>query len=153
MQHRLAHERVGELEAPRRCGGLQEPRAQDLVERGLLDVGLEAGGGLQRVGVLLEAEDGRDGEQLVGGVAEPREPGADGVANALRHLGRPGVGQPAQHLLDEERIAAGAGVDASGDVIGAEQRSGELGDIVLVGGRAARCGRARRRAGGRRARR
>ena len=46
VEHRLAHERVGELEAPRRCGGLEEPRVQDLVERGLLDVGLEAGGGL-----------------------------------------------------------------------------------------------------------
>ncbi len=135
------------------AAGLQQARAQDLVERGLLDVGLEARGRLQRARVLLEAEDRGDGEQLVGGVAEPREPDADGVAHALGHLRRPGLGQPAQHLLDEEGVAAGAGVDAGGDLVVAEQRARERGDVVLARGRAARCGRARRRAGGRRARR
>ena len=132
MEHRLAHERVRELVAARRDGGLQQARAQDLVERGLLGVGVEACGGLQRARVLLEAEDGRDGEHLVGGVAEPREADADGVAHALRHLRRPDLGQPAEDLLDEERVAAGAGVDAGGDVVGAEQRAGECGDVVLV---------------------
>ena len=42
VEHGLAHERVRELEAARRGGGLEQARAEDLVERGLLDVGLEA---------------------------------------------------------------------------------------------------------------
>jgi hypothetical protein len=41
MVWRQAYERVGELEAPRRGGGLEEPRAEDLVERGLSTAGSE----------------------------------------------------------------------------------------------------------------
>ena len=130
VQDGLAHQRVGELEAPRRGGRPEEARAEDLVERGLRDVGLEARDGLQRARILLEAEDRRDGEQLVGGIGEPREADADGMAHALRHLRRPRLGQSVQHLLDEERVAAGARVDAGGDVVLPEQRPGERGHVV-----------------------
>jgi hypothetical protein len=111
---------------------LKQARAENLVERGLLDIGLEPGGGLQRARVLLEAEDRRDGQQPVGGVREPREADADGVAHALGYIGRARLGQPAQHLLDEECVAAGAGVDAGGDAGIPEQLTGQCGDVVLV---------------------
>ena len=51
------------------------------------------------------------------------------MADALRQLRA--LGQPAQHLLDEERVAVGAGVHARRDRVVAEQRARERRDIVL----------------------
>ena len=88
----LAHERVCELETLRRGGRPQESGTQNLVERRLGDVRLEACGRLQCMSVVLEAEDRGGGDQLVRVVAHPRQPDADGVPDALRHHLRTGLG-------------------------------------------------------------
>ena len=114
--NRLAHERVRELESLRARGGPQQPRAQQLVERRLGGVRLQSGGGLQGASVVLQAEDGRRGDQLVCVVAHSRQPDADRVPHALRHGLRPRLGELSQHFLDEEGVAAGAGMHARRDV-------------------------------------
>jgi hypothetical protein len=47
------------------------------------------------------------------------------VPDALRHHARPGRGQLSQHLLDEERVAAGARVHARRELVAAQQRASE----------------------------
>ena len=109
----LAHERVRELEAPAGRRAPQQARAQDFVERGLGCGGLERRGAGQRARVELEPEHRGGGQQLVGGLAQPRQPDADRVAHALRDLGA--VDETAQHLLGEERVAVGARVHLRGE--------------------------------------
>jgi hypothetical protein len=123
--HRLPHQRVGELDArPQQAG------RQQLLER-LLRSGHDA---VEQVRVHALAEDRGDAEQLVGRGAQAREPRPDGVAHALRHAGRV-LGHPAQDLADEERVALGAGVHRRCDLRGgvrAEPGGGELGDLRKV---------------------
>ena len=90
---RLAHERVGELEAVRPGGGAQEPAPEEFVERRLDGRGPKPGGCLQGPGVVLEAEDRGCGDELVRVLAHARQPDADSVADAFRHLLRPRLRQ------------------------------------------------------------
>ena len=131
VENRLAHERVRELEAQRVGRRPQQSSVKQLVERGLCRVGLQTGGRLQRARIELEAEDRGDRKQLVRVFAEAREPNADGVAHALRHLRRSRFGEAAEHLLDEEGVATGAVVHARGELVASEQRARERGDVVL----------------------
>ena len=151
---RLAHERVRELEAAAAAAaGPQQPRAQDLVERGLGGGGLERRRCLQRARVELEPEHRRGGEQLVGGVAEPREPDADGVAHALRHAPAPVSASPRRTSSTKNALPSVRACTRAATLVVAEQRRGRARRRRPRRGRAARCGRARRRAGDRRARR
>src|SRR5205807_4379388 len=110
----LAYERVRELELARspHCRG-EEPRAQDLVER-ILGLGRrQIGRAREQLGGAAAAGDRGDGEQLVGGVAQPRESCADRLPDALRQC-RLTVLEAPQNLLDEERVSAGALVNLVG---------------------------------------
>ena len=115
---RLAHERVPEgevvdlrrvLDHDARAQGLLQrleqllPRpARHLRERGEPEVAAEHGGGRERL----------DGRRL-----QPREAARDEVLDALGQarliVGR--LGQAAQHLLDEERVAGGAVLERAGE--------------------------------------
>ena len=128
---RLAHERVRELERTA-LAREQQPRVEQLVEQRLDLGGRAAGDGRQQLGVDHLPEHGGDRQQLVGLRAQPREPRADGVPDALRHRGVV-VGQPAQDLLDEEGVAAGARVHGAGHAggrLGAEPGGRELADLA-----------------------
>ena len=153
VEHRLADERVSELEPLRGRGGPQQPGAEDLVERRLGGIRLEPGGGLQGACVVLQAEDRGGGDQLVRVIAHSRQADADRVPDALRHDVRAGLGQLSQHLLDEERVAVGAGVHAWRDLVAAEHRAGEPLPRRPAAVRAGRCGQARRCASARPAQR
>ena len=110
----------------------QQPRLEQLVEQRLDLGGRAAGDARQQLGVDHQPEHGGDRQQLVGLRAQPRQPRADRVPDALRHRGVV-VGQPAQDLLDEERVAAGARVHGAGHAgggLGAEPGGRELADLA-----------------------
>ena len=129
-QHRLAHERVGELEPPAVRGGPQQSCAEQLVQRGLGGGGRHVRRVCERTRVELLPEHRGGGQQLAGLVAEPRQPHADRMADALGHLG--GLREAAQHLLDEPRVAVRARVHAGGRRDVAEHRAREPRDVVLA---------------------
>ena len=120
---RLADQRVGER--PGGCAVRQRAdevgagRALERVEDRLPRRGA---GRLEEREVELRADHRGGLEDVDGGLAEPVEPAADHLAHALRHaevaergpaVVREGAGleQVAQHLLDEERVAAGLVLD------------------------------------------
>ena len=74
--HDLAHERMGKLD-PRLAGGggREQPRRDELVERGLRGVGVEAGRVLEHCELDVLADRRGDGEQR----AEPLRRGARSV--------------------------------------------------------------------------
>jgi hypothetical protein len=131
LVERLADERVAEREVVdlarvlRRQAGAQ--RLLDAVE----DL---AGRPVDhRLDVLepeVAPEHRRGGQRLDRDGRQPRQPSQDDVLDALRHawlVGR--LGEAAQRLLDEERVAAGLLVHAPGElaVAGRDERGGRAG--------------------------
>ena len=118
MPEREAVDLRGVLEHDARAQGLLErleqllPRpARHRRERGEPEVAAEHGGGRERLD--------RRGRQ-------PREAARDEVLDALgearRLVGR--LGEAAQHLLDEERVARGAALERAGELGVADERGG-----------------------------
>jgi hypothetical protein len=99
-EHVREHEAVGgvfDFADQRGLGRLLE-RGDDPVLR-LLDERVE------HLELELAADHRGDGDQLVGGLAQPGEPRADQLLDALGDPGGAARGQAAERLLDEERVA------------------------------------------------
>lgn len=112
----------------------------------------QSGGPTQDARLELGPDDGRHGQHVVGLVGEPGEPAAHDVPDAFgdtevldgrgRHpaaavlFHRPGFGQVAEDLTDEERVAFGLGVDGAGEgfVFAVEIVTGGLLDVADDGG-------------------
>ena len=151
-----AHERVGERVPTGRARRLaDQAELRRLVERVEQLVARRAARALDRREVERRADHRADREGLVHRVGQPGEPPADDLAHALgdaevgdRARGGPapvvvlhdraGLGEVAQHLTDEERVALGLGVQRRGEIPAAlgELVTGdvrhEAGDLVLV---------------------
>ncbi len=140
---RLAHERVGEREAVDLLGVLaHDAGAQRLLERVEQLLPGPPHHRLERGEAEVAAEHRGGGQRLDGLRLEPREPARDQVLDALGHaLGLGRLGQAAQHLLDEERVAGGAAVEAARELRVAD----ELRGVRLLAARRARSARPRAR--------
>ena len=118
LVERLAHERVREHEAVGVVGDLaHEPGLVRLLERGDDPLDRLVEQRLEHLQPELAADHRRGGEHCRGGVGEAREARADELPSRPRARGRGGacrrvsserVGEAAQRLLDEERVAVGA---------------------------------------------
>jgi hypothetical protein len=125
----LAHERVAEGEVVDPVGVLaHDARPQGLLERRQQLLPRPPGHRRERAQPELAAEDGGGGERLHGVGREPREAPRDEVLDAggqARRLLRR-LGEAAQHLLDEERVAGGAFLQRAGEC-GVADEDGGLG--------------------------
>ena len=123
---RLAHERVGEGEAIDLLGVLaHDAGAQRLLQRVEQLLARPPHHRLERGEAEVAAEHRGGGQRLDGLRLEPREAARDQVLDALGHaLGLGRLGQAAQHLLDEERVAGGAAVEAVGELGVADELRG-----------------------------
>ena len=91
------------------CRFVHELRLPRLVDRVEKKVVRDLAEGLQNVEVELPAEDGGEGERAHARLAQSRHAPEDDVPNPLRQARRQTrFVEMAEHLPDEERIAAGA---------------------------------------------
>ena len=124
---RLAHERVPEREAVDLLRVLEhDRRAQGLLQRPEQLLLRPPGHRRQRREAEVAAEHGGGGQRLDRRGREPREPARDEVLDALGEAGRlvGRLGQAAQHLLDEERVAGGAALQRAGQLGIADEHRG-----------------------------
>lgn len=116
---RLPDQRMRELHALRRARRRpQQVRAEQLVERRLGAIGLKARDGFEDPEVGLEPEDGGHRQERCGVLAEAPDANGDGLAHAVGDLVDLAVRQPAQQLLDEERVSTAARVHGAGHALG-----------------------------------
>ena len=133
-EQRLAHERVGEVEAARSRLAGDEPRAGGLVDRRERRAQLDVGGRRQRAEPELAADDGADGQDPRRLRPQRRDAAPDRLGDALRQRQRAARGDllavgedEPQQLVGEERVA-GADVVHGAHEIGLRVGAGVMGD-------------------------